>query len=191
MRPSPQTILEVAAEWYKKNCVEQSTNRGVCVDKIHELFDPQWITQKRPEAWCAKFVWVAYQEAATRTGTENPLPRTASARAMLDLSKKAGIPVDNNPKKGDVFYRRSTSPGASGHVGIVAEVTSKGITTVEGNLDNRVAYYNYGWADLMDPKWNFSFIHASGSGVTKAGANGLLALVLVGTAALWYYNKKK
>jgi len=189
--PPYQTILEVAAEWYKKNCVEQSTNRGICVDKIHELFDPQWITNRRAEAWCAKFCWVVYEEAARRSGTKNPLPRTAGARNMLDLSRKAGIPVDNKPAKGDVFYRKSTSPGASGHVGIVTDITPKGITTVEGNLDNRVAYYTYTWAQMMDPKWNFNFIHASGGGVIKAGANGLLALVLVGTAALWFFNKKK
>lgn len=194
--PPFKTIAEVAAEWYERNCVEERTNRGVCVDKIHELFDPQWITQKRPEAWCAKFCWVVYEEAARRSGTKNPLPRTAGARLMRDMSKKAGLRVDNKPQDGDVFYRASESPGASGHVGIVTDVKADGITTVEGNLSNRVAYYHYGWDKIMSPKWNFSFIHAadesqSGGGVITAGANGLLGLVLIGTAALWFFNKKK
>lgn len=191
-----KTIEEVAAEWYKRNCVEERANRGVCVDKIHELFDPKWITAKRPEAWCAKFVWVVYEEAARRSGTKNPLPRTAGARLMRDMSKDLGLRVDNKPQDGDVFYRASESPGSSGHVGIVTDVKADGITTVEGNLSNRVAYYHYDWDKIMSPKWNFSFIHAaddsqSGSGVITAGANGLLGLVLIGTAALWYFNKKK
>lgn len=191
-----KTIEEVAAEWYKRNCVEERANRGVCVDKIHELFDPKWITSKRPEAWCAKFVWVVYEEAARRSGTKNPLPRTAGARLMRDMSKDLGLRVDNKPQDGDVFYRASESPGATGHVGIVTDVKPDGITTVEGNLSNRVAYYHYGWDKIMSPKWNFSFIHAaddsqSGGGVVTASSNGLLGLVLIGTAALWYFSKKK
>lgn len=191
-----KTINEVAAEWYERNCVEERDNRGVCVDKIHELFDPKWITSKRAEAWCAKFVWVVYEEAARRAAVTNPLPRTAGALAMRDLSKKAGLRVDNKPQDGDVFYRKSSSAGSSGHVGIVTDVKADGITTVEGNLSNRVAYYHYGWDKIMSPEYNFSFIHAaddsqSGSGTVFASTNGLLGLVLIGTAALWYFNRKK
>jgi L-serine deaminase len=48
----------------------------------------------------------------------------------------------------------------------------------------------------MSPEYNFSFIHAadesqSGSGTVFASTNGLLGLVLIGTAALWYFNRKK
>jgi hypothetical protein len=190
------TIAEVAAEWYDRNCVEDSENRGVCVDKIHELFDPQWIASKRAEAWCAKFVWVVYEEAARRSGNKNPLPRTAGAKDMLNKSRDLGLDVDNKPRYGDVFYRTSESRGRSGHVGIVTDIQKDGITTVEGNLNNRVAYYFYDWNQIALPKWKFNFIHAAdpskrGGSAILAGSNGLLGLVLVGTAALWYFNKKK
>lgn len=190
-----QTIASVAAEWYERNCVESSANRGVCVDKIHEQFDPNWIRNKRPEAWCAKFVWVVYEEAARRAGVENPLPRTAGARLMLTMSQKAGLNVTKKPEVGSVFYRRSDSPGASGHVGIVTEIKSDGITTVEGNLDSRVAYYHYDWNAVASRKWDFSFIHAAsksgGGSAILASANGLFGLVLIGTAALWLYQGRK
>lgn len=189
-------IAEVAAEWYGRNCVEETTNRGVCVDRIHQTFDPDWIKQKRPEAWCAKFVWVVYEEAAKRAGVANPIPRTAGAKLMLNMSKDAGLRVDNRPSYGDVFYRYSESAGSTGHVGIVTDIQKDGITTVEGNLSNRVAYYFYDWDQIAQPKWKFSFIHAAdkskgGGSAILASTNGLLGLVLVGTAALWFFNKKK
>lgn len=189
-------INKVAAEWYKRNCVEERANRGVCVDKIHQMFDSNWIKSKRPEAWCAKFVWVVYDEAARRAGVSNPIPRTAGALLMRDMSRKAGLKVDKKPELGDVFYRKSEAAGSSGHVGIVTEIKTDGITTIEGNLSNRVAYYWYDWKDVTSSKTDFSFIHASsqsksGGGPILAGTNGLLGLVLVGTAALWFFQKGK
>jgi hypothetical protein len=189
-----KTIADVAAKWYNRNCVETQSNRGVCVDRIHEQFDPNWIRNKRPEAWCAKFVWVVYEEAARLSGVANPIPRTAGARLMLTMSRDKQLKVDKKPNLGAVFYRKSDSPGASGHVGIVTEIKNDGITTVEGNLDGRVAYYFYDWNAVASPKWDFSFIHAaspSGGNPILASANGLLGLVLVGTAAFWFFQGRK
>lgn len=192
---SSDTIVRRAAAWYERGCIESRANRGVCVDEIHTLFDPKWVQSKRAEAWCAKFVWVVFEEAARQSGEANPLPRTAGARDMLVRAKKTSLRVDNLPQEGDVFYRRSSSPGATGHVGIVTEVTSDGITTCEGNLDNRVAYYHYSWQKINDPSWDFAFIHASdpssAGGVLQAGSNGLLVVLLCSAAAGWYFSQRK
>lgn len=188
---SASTIIERAASWYERGCIESSANRGVCIDEIHTLFDPKWVQSKRAEAWCAKFVWVVYQEAARLDGEANPIPRTAGARDMLDRARREGkLRVDNLPQEGDVFYRRSSAPGATGHVGLVKEVGSNGVVTIEGNLDNRVAFYTYTWAKINDPSWGFAFIHgadpSSAGGVLQAGANGLLATLLLSAAAGWF-----
>lgn len=196
-------IVDVAAGWLKRGCVETTPNRGVCVDEIHQRFDPKWIAQQRAEAWCAKFAWVVVDEAIRDDGgTDNPLPRTAGARDMLDKAYAKGLGVDKSPAVGSVFYRRSEAAGASGHVGIVVGVGGGQIKTIEGNLDNRVALHYYPDATWRDPYWRFNFIHTErintpgepAAGFLTAGG-GLTSLIMLSAVAgaaytLWKGRKK-
>lgn len=174
-------IILIATQWYRRDCRESTENRGVCVDEIHERFSPSWIAQKRAEAWCAKYAWVVVDEACQRLGIHNVLPKTASAVGMRDRSSGV-IRVDTTPAVGSVFYRRSSSPGSSGHVGIVTAVTADKIFTNEGNLDDRVALHYYPERQVRDPAWRFSFIHTEligGGGGSYSGST-----LLAGTSVL-------
>lgn len=187
-------IVQVALEWYQRGCVETSPNRGVCIDAIHAAFDPDWIRSKRSEAWCAKFVWVCYQQAADALGIQNPMPHTASARGLMDQARSNGIPVNGKPAVGAAFYRYSGSAGSSGHNGIVRALTSDGIETVEGNLSDKVSLYRYSWSAVNDPKRGFQFIHGEqyGPQVQFAGTS-LAQMAVLGAVGLgaWYMWRKR
>ncbi len=147
-------IIREAERWLERQCAETSANRGPCVDEIHLRFGGT----VKAEAWCAKFVWVVVDEACVQTGTKNRLPFTAGARALLTGSD-GKLRVDGNPEPGAAFYRRSTAPGASGHVGIVVAVESDGIYTIEGNTSDRVAMIRYDNQYMADPAHEMRFIH--------------------------------
>ena len=192
--PYGAQIVGVAEEYALRGCRETSQNRGPCVDEISKKYSGKAVN----EPWCAKFAYVVAQAAAYNVArTSTKLPKTAGARDMLERSRKAGIRVDTTPAVGSVFYRPSTAPGATGHVGIVKGYDEDYLYTIEGNTGPTDKSQGVWWAfypvrDLQ----NFRFIHVEdqfGTETTPYGKAGeasfsssavILALVGLGTF-LW------
>lgn len=145
----------IASHYVERRCVEESENRGVCVDEIKQIYG-----DKVPlaEAWCAQFVYAVHLMTCMRLGLTVMLPRTKGARDMLNKSRST-FRVDAEPEIGDVFYRFSTA--GSGHVGLVIGVGSAGMTTIEGNMNDRVGIRTYLWSDIRNSRKGFAFIHVA------------------------------
>lgn len=170
-------------------------NRSACVDKIHTAFSG------RPpvsEPWCAKIAWVVADAAAqSGYGKGTVLPKTAGARDMLERSRRVrGLTVDETPGVGAVFYRRSSAPGATGHIGIVKGWDNSTLYTVEGNVGPE-AGGGVWWAfyDRKDlPGLGMRFIHVerqfgereTGGGILSAGADTIGMLLLL-SAGIGYF----
>lgn len=85
--------------------------------------------------WCAMFVsWCANQ-----VGVLNKLiPKYAGCGTGYNWYKKKGLIV-SVPKSGDIGFLKPTIKGAtSSHTFIVESVSGNTITTIEGNLSNKV-----------------------------------------------------
>ena len=81
--------------------------------------------------WCATFIWCCFGEA----GLSHLIPKTASCAAILQYAKDNKRFVSASElRPGDVvLYKFATNIRAANHVGIVAAVTDKTITAIEGN----------------------------------------------------------
>lgn len=166
MNAYQKIVKEIAEGWYLRDCKEESSNRGVCVDEIKILYGDNI---PRDEAWCAQFQWVLDSQTAARLHTAAKLPKTKGAKDLLTKAKKAGIHVDKIPSLGDVGYRFSNS--GTGHNFRVVKIQSEtkmvsgsivpknSIWTVEGNYNNRVGIRFYTPDYYNDPKNGVEFIH--------------------------------
>ncbi|HRK04078.1 MAG TPA: CHAP domain-containing protein [Chlorobiota bacterium] len=145
----------IAANYVERRCVEVSENRGPCVDEIKQIYG-----DKVPlaEAWCAQFVYAVHLLTCMRLGLIVLVPKTKGARDMLNKSRSI-FRVDGEPEVGDVFYRYSSA--GTGHVGIVIGVGKAGITTIEGNMNDRVGIRTYTWSEIRDQRKGFAFIHVA------------------------------
>jgi len=100
----------------------------------------------REEAWCAHFAsWVFLRAGSPLPGYKMPSlipPRwnpIASVNTLYETLKAEGKIV-STPKPNDlIFYYRTGSSGHKGHVGIVTQVKNGTVTSIEGNLSNRIA----------------------------------------------------
>jgi hypothetical protein len=114
---------------------------------------------------------------------------------MLQRAKRTeGLRVDRTPAVGAVFYRYSTAPGATGHVGIVKGYDERYLYTIEGNVGPEAgggvwwAYYDRD--DLG--RQGFEFIHVErqfgdeAGGMLAAGADTLGMLLLL-SAGIGYF----
>lgn len=146
-------VNRAAMAFLERNCVEERTNRGVCVDEIKRLYGDR---APLSEPWCAQFVYAMHRIAALRLGAPIVVPRTKGARVMLDLSRKAGIPITRYPKAGSIFARRSSGAPSGWHVGqCVNPSADGGFYSIEGNIDNRVASRYYTAKDLTSMDIHF------------------------------------
>lgn len=133
MTPLAKEIVEEAYRWYERDCFETTRNRGACIDNIHEEFGEEWAASRRRDAYCAKFVTIVLDEAFKKFNAKNPIV-TARAATMLDLAVRNLIPITDEPNVGSIFYKKSSAPGASGHVGIVVKnIDGVKFATIEGN----------------------------------------------------------
>ena len=151
-----QALIQVSAHYLQRDCREESKNRGVCVDEIKQIYG-----DKVPldEAWCAQFVYATHRLAALKVRMTVTLPRTKGALDILNKSRGL-FRIDRIPEIGDVLVRNSGVTGGSGkHNGNVVGISSEGITTIEGNIDNRVGARVYTWNDLQSPELDMVFIH--------------------------------
>lgn len=176
-------IKDRADYWLSRQCRETKTNGGGCVDEIHELYG-----DKTLEAWCAKFAYVVVDEAAAAYSIRNTLPHEKGAARMRDQAIKQKIHrVDRVPAVGAVFYRRSLAKGASGHIGIVVELHTDQIITIEGNAGDMIAVGHYSMGQVNDPYWKFSFIHTELMAGESEGGSLLTPVLITTSVALSTY----
>lgn len=179
-----QTIRAVSLEWVARQCKETVRNGGSCIDDLTATYTG---LKPRREPYCAMFVFVCVSEACKRLGIDNHLPKTAGARNMLEMTRNTVIPVTREPAIGAAFYRRSTAPGASGHVGLVADMDGEHLYTIEGNRGDRIDAFTYTW-DQVTPAngWEFMRTDRMPGGTAEAGATAgtVSAVGILGLVAL-------
>lgn len=88
-----------------------------------------------PAAWCAMFVsWCANEVGILRT----LIPRYSGCGTGYNWFRDRGL-LTKKPKAGDIGFLKPTKKGAtSSHTFIVYEAFGDTITTIEGNIDNKV-----------------------------------------------------
>lgn len=118
---------------------------------------------KNGYAWCDVFVDWCFVKAYGVVGAKELLCQPdnscgAGCRFSADYFKAKGRFFRNNPQPGDqIFF--SYQEGEVSHTGLVVEVTSYGVTTVEGNTSDMVARRSYALSDARiygygRPEWS-------------------------------------
>ncbi len=91
--------------------------------------------------WCMMFImWVFHQ-----AGLSKCLPcKTASCGALMRAAQKSGCWVTKSLKRGDVVIFDFPGGAKTDHCGIVEDVTSAGVVTIEGNTSQSGSQSNGG-----------------------------------------------
>src|SRR5688572_18316892 len=112
-------LQEAAAGVFERN----NDNRGDRVDEYQ-----QSTSGRLGEAWCMKFVYWCFEQAARRLNTASPMPALFGA-APFEAWARTSKKLVANPARGDVFVKESR------HGGLVTGVALPGGTfpSVEGN----------------------------------------------------------
>lgn len=101
---------------------------------------------KNGYAWCDQFVdWLFFKVYGAKEGQRIEC-QTSELGACCTYSMqyyKAKGRLDMNPKVGDQIFFRYSSGTGSDHTGIVVDVTSTTVTTVEGNSSDVVKKITY------------------------------------------------
>lgn len=82
-------------------------------------------------AWCAAFVFWCFEQAAIALNVPNPLVRTAGVLNHWNNTK--GQKIQKDPQPGDIFIMDYGK--GLGHMGIVSEVFSDRVVTIDGNTN--------------------------------------------------------
>ncbi len=127
-------VAELFVGWVRETT---GKNDGPWVEAIQRTTG-----NKKGDPWCASFVnWVldiAYRDM-------NPLPATASCDVLLEFARKNQL-LTSTPQPGDVFLVMRTKNDAI-HTGIVTEVKTDTVKTIEGNTNREGAREGNGvWA---------------------------------------------
>lgn len=200
--PLGDAIVQIADRWAAQNCKETTANRGVCIDKVHELYNNRVIA----EAYCAKYAFVVVQEGCEQLNIKNILPKSASAKGILDASMKIpGFVIKGKQgiALGAVFVRRSKGTGSGWHVGLVRHWNNDKFFTNEGNNGDRIGWFSYEWEEIIERDFYFIQTHKMSEGFqyaqktvtetakkieTTISDNKLPALLLLGAAGLVLYK---
>lgn len=129
------------------------------LDKIPGFYNGK----KQNQPYCDIFVDAAFVTCYGVVGAKELLCQPdnscgAGCRFSADYFKAKGRFFRNNPQPGDqIFF--SYQEGEVSHTGLVVEVTSYGVTTVEGNTSDMVARRSYALSDARiygygRPDWN-------------------------------------
>jgi hypothetical protein len=132
-RSIAEIAVEIALAEAKQGVFETANNnRGPRIDEYQKLAN-----NTLGQAWCAKFVFWCYDQAALKVGVKNPLPKIFRAGQLESwaINQKKTVPI---PSLGDVFVKEDR------HVGLVAGrwVTGGKIQTVEGNTWSGTTFAN-------------------------------------------------
>ncbi len=136
-----------------------------------------------PGSWCAMFVSWCANQAGISTSI---IPNHASCDIGMNYFKNQGTWgwgkywANYNgysvytPVRGDIVYFGSGNLNDSTHVGIVYEVDSSYIYTIEGNTSNKCAYKQYAIDDDYIYGYGHPNYNGSGSGTsTPTGASSI------------------
>jgi|GEM_PF-4209531 len=135
---SQRNIGEIAMDFWRRKCAESQKDLAFdkCLQKMVNVFYSVESTSYMP--WCAVFAWTVVNEAYKCLGKEssNIVPKESGnvARIYESLRKSAGSLFSSYPQVGDIFFRSKTGNAGSGHMGIVVDVSSKELVTIEGNI---------------------------------------------------------
>lgn len=90
--------------------------------------------------WCQMFIWWCAKQAGIG---ENIIPKTASCPTAYNWFKNKGQVIPTvEAKAGDIIFFTWTGNTSPAHVGIVENVNSNIITSIEGNKNNAVERRN-------------------------------------------------
>jgi hypothetical protein len=117
-----EAVNMALAEAAKGVCETNNDNRGPRVDEY------QMVNGTLGEAWCAKFVYWCFQQAALKLDVSNPCPKIFGAGELQKWGEKNKRIVDS-PERGDVLIKRKK------HAGLVTGPAQQNGTfpSVEGN----------------------------------------------------------
>lgn len=82
--------------------------------------------------WCASFVSWCFHQAFGDDGKKLCLTYSASCEVIRQRFRNAGQ-YTTTPRRGDLIFFSGTRHSGANHIGIVTEVTSTHVSTVEGN----------------------------------------------------------
>jgi hypothetical protein len=122
-----EAAVQIALDESKRGVFETNNdNRGPRVDE-YQMFANGTLGQ----AWCAKFAYWCFAQAALQIRGQNPFPKIFMAGAVEEWAKFNGKTVAE-PVLGDVFVRASKS---GKHVGIAtgSKFPNGMFSSVEGN----------------------------------------------------------
>ena len=126
-----------------------------------------------PAAWCLAFLVFRLKDAAKDLGVDIPkwVPSTGYTPSFASAAKKAGrftstadaiVDPLGRIRRGDMVYFYMAKMGRIAHVGVVIQVHTWGVTTVEGNTSadgggvqrdgGGVHRKSRRWAELGDPE---------------------------------------
>jgi Putative peptidoglycan binding domain/CHAP domain len=137
-----QAVLDVARTQLHVREQPLGSNRGPEVD---EYIRAVGLNPTGDFPWCVCFAFFCYQKAAEQLGMENPMIRTAGVLDLWNRAGLAGVPrvlhdsAINNPalvKPGQIFIIDTPPPGGAGHAGLVEQVVSGKLVTIEGNTND-------------------------------------------------------
>lgn len=153
-------------------CQETSVNKGGCITLLKCYYLGKTVNCSdediSDEAYCAEAAWSINRMAFTEGGYPTDLLdkiRTAGARQLLNNALAEDVKVDGTPSVGATFYRNTSSPLSTGHIGIVAGYDDSYLYTVEGNNVFEYGGQRYegvwSWKYSLDDleKRGFRFIH--------------------------------
>lgn len=94
--------------------------------------------------WCSVFIsWCASQVGLS----QDIIPSTASVRRLRRFFEHEGLYHNSSnyyPKRGDILFKQNVTLN---HVGLVMDITDRGILAVEGNVHNKVVLRAYSLND--------------------------------------------
>ena len=94
--------------------------------------------------WCSVFISWCADQVSIPTDT---IPHTASVRKLRRFFERKGLYHHSNnyyPKRGDILFRQNANLN---HVGLIMDITDRGILAIEGNVQNRVVLRAYSLND--------------------------------------------
>ena len=115
------------------------------------------------EPWCAFFICWCADQAGILTDSDDAdcpyIPFTGSTSEMKrlyaknrrDLSPSMNEANPNYPMPGDLVTIQPTGSSSESHIGIVYEVDGNTVTTIEGNISDKVKKVTY--TDLVAPSY--------------------------------------
>ncbi|MCH5212417.1 MAG: CHAP domain-containing protein [Oscillospiraceae bacterium] len=117
-------------------------------------------------AWCAIFICWCANQAGIPTSTI-ALNAQAGDIKSSSASNKFGTPTvsfsSHTPQIGDIIFVDNTGNGVSNHVGLVVDVDSSYIYTVEGNYSDKVSSLTYSRSNGYRSGSNVTHIVAYGT----------------------------